>query len=139
MNAYKAGGSRFDQWARAQLGGLSLVDWSWGRIAMTWEIDDRYIMPDGVMFGGFVACVGDHLAGLTTMTVLEAKDDRFRTARLETTFFRPMMKPRARIEGRVVNASKSLIHVEADIFNAEEKLAVRIAATQMRRKEAIKD
>jgi acyl-coenzyme A thioesterase PaaI-like protein len=133
LDAYKAGGSPFNSWAEEKLGRLLLTHWEPGRLAMRWEIDDRFVMPDGVMFGGHVAAVADHVAGLITMTALEANEDRFRTARLETTFFRPVMKPHATIEGRVVNASKTLIHVEADFFNAEGKLAVRIAAAQAKR------
>jgi acyl-coenzyme A thioesterase PaaI-like protein len=65
--------------------------------------------------------------------VLTESGERFRTSKLETNFFRPVIKPHARIEGRVVNSSQTLIHVEADFFNAEDKLAVRINATQVRR------
>lgn len=133
LNGYKAGGSRFNDWARARLGELNLVSWSWGRISMVWEIDDRFVMPDGVMFGGHVASVADHVAGLATMTVLEDSAERFRTSKLETSFFRPVMAPLVKIEGRVVNASKTLIHVEADFLNTEEKLAARMAAVQVRR------
>ena len=100
---------------------------------MRWEIDDRFVMPDGVMFGGHIASVADHVAGLATMTVLNADNERFRTSRLETNYFRPLTMPLATIEGRVVNASKTLIHVEADMLNAQEKLAVRVNAVQVRR------
>lgn len=133
LNGYKAGGSRFNEWAMEKLGDLGLVSWEWGAIAMRWEIDDRWVMPDGVMFGGHIASVADHVAGLTAMTVLEVDAERFRTSRLETNYFRPLMQPSATIEGRVVNASRTLIHVEADFYNAEEKLAVRINAVQVRR------
>lgn len=133
LNAYKAGGSRFNEWAEEKLGRLILTLWEPGRLSMRWEIDDRFVMPDGVMFGGHVAAVADHVAGLVTMTALEANEDRFRTARLETNFFRPVMKPLALIEGRVVNLSKTLIHVEADFRDPEGKLAARIAAAQVKR------
>lgn len=133
LNGYKAGGSRFSEWALEKLGDLRLVSWSWGEIEMRWEIDDRFLMPDGVMFGGHIAAVADHIVGLATMTVLQANEERFRTSRLETNFFRPLTAPFATIDGRVVNASKTLIHVEADIFNADEKRAVRIDAVQVRR------
>lgn len=133
LNGYKAGGSRFNDWARANLGDLNLVSWSFGRISMVWEIDDRFVMPDGVMFGGHVASVADHVAGLVAMTVLEDSAERFRTSKLESNFFRPVMAPLVKIEGRVINASKTLIHVEADFRNAEDKLAVKIAAIQARR------
>ena len=133
LNGYKAGGSRFNDWARERLGELILTDWSWGQIKMRWEIDDRFVMPDGVMFGGHIASVADHVAGLATMTVLTGDKERFRTSRLETNYFRPVTMPLALIEGRVVNASKTLIHVEADFRDGQEKLAVRINAVQVRR------
>ena len=132
-NGYKAGGSRFNDWATEKLGDLFLTDWEWGEIKMRWEIDDRFVMPDGVMFGGHIASVADHVAGLTAMTVLRDVKERFRTSRLETNYFRPLMMPLATIEGRVTNESKSLIHVEADFYNADEKLAVRVNAVQVRR------
>ena len=134
LNGYKSGGSRFNEWSAKTLGDLKLVSWSWGRLSMLWTIDDSWVMPDGVMFGGHVASVADHVAGLISMTVLDDAADRFRTAHLETNYFRPVMKPSATIEARVVNVSKTLITVEADFLNAEAKLAVRMGAVQVRRK-----
>jgi acyl-coenzyme A thioesterase PaaI-like protein len=133
LDGYRRGDSRFNRWAEEKLGRLLLADWAAGRLSMRWEIDDRFVMPDGVMFGGHVAAVGDHVAGLIAMTVLDGDEERFRTSRLETQFFRPVMKPAATIAGRVINASRTLIHVEADFLNAEEKLAARITAAQVRR------
>ncbi len=133
LNGYRAGDSRFNQWAEEKLGALALTDWAWGEIKMRWDIDDRFVMPDGVMFGGHIASVADHVAGLTAMTVLTGDKERFRTSRLETNFFRPLTMPLAMIEGRVTNAAKTLIHVEADFYNADKKLAVRIHAVQVRR------
>ncbi|MEZ5894696.1 MAG: hotdog domain-containing protein, partial [Parvularculaceae bacterium] len=103
LNGYKAGDSRFNHWAREKLGELILTEWSFGAIKMRWEIDDRFVMPDGVMFGGHIASVADHVAGLVTMTVLGDNRERFRTSKLETNYFRPLMMPLATINGRVVN------------------------------------
>ena len=139
LDGYKRGDTRFNKWCEEKLGTFRLLHWEWGKLSMVWEIDDRFLMPDGVMFGGHVAAVADHVAGLAAMTALEAHDDRFRTSRLETNFFRPVMKPKATIEARVVNISKSLIHVEADFLNGEGKLAARVAAVQMKRKEGVRD
>lgn len=137
LDGYRRGDTRFNEWAEKKLGTFRLAHWEWGKLSIDWEIDDRFVMPDGVMFGGHVAAVADHVAGLVTMTVLEANEDRFRTARLETNFFRPIMKPSAMIEARIVNISASLIHAEADFLNADGKLAARIDATQMKRREQI--
>lgn len=133
LNGYREGGSRFNEWARENLGDLVLTDWEWGRIAMRWDIGDRFVMPDGVMFGGHIASVADHVAGLVAMTVLEANEERFRTSKLEVNYFRPVMRPFVEIDAQVVNASKTLIHVEADFMTEEEKLAVRVSAVQVRR------
>ena len=132
LNGYMNGESRFKNWAEERLGMLALTRWSWGQISMDWPVDDRFIMPDGVMFGGHIASVADHVVGLAAMTVLEDETERFRTSKLETNFFRPITKVPISVEGRVVNASKSLIHVEADFLNPEQKLCVRIAAIQVR-------
>lgn len=134
LNAYQSGESKFNAWTRASLGDIALLSWSFGRLTLLWTIDDRFVMPDGVMFGGHVASVSDHIAGLVAMSALDHSADRFRTSRLETQFFRPVMKPKARIEARAINVSKTLIHVEADFFNAEEKLAARMNAVQVRRR-----
>ncbi|MGE0409844.1 MAG: PaaI family thioesterase [Amphiplicatus sp.] len=134
LNGYKAGGSKFHEWVSVHLGDLKLLSWSFGRLSMLWTIDDKFVMPDGVMFGGHIASVADHVAGLVAMSALEANDERFRTSRLEVNFFRPVTKPLLRIEARVVNLSKTLIHVEADFLNAEDKLAARIDAVQVRRR-----
>lgn len=133
LNGYKSGGSRFNEWSREMLGDFTLLSWSWGALLMRWDIDGRFIMPDGVMFGGHIASVADHVAGLAAMTVLADNKERFRTSRLETNYFRPLTAPVAMIEARVTNASKTLIHVEADFRNGEDKLAVRVNAVQVRR------
>ena len=133
LNGYKAGGSRFNDWAEEHLGDFTLTSWEWGAINMQWDIDDRFVMPDGVMFGGHIASVADHVVGLATMTVLTEEKERFRTSRLETNYFRPIIMPVATIEARVTNASKSLVHVEADFYNKDDKLAVRVNAVQVRR------
>ncbi len=133
LNGYKAGGSRFSEWAEEHLGSFMLTHWEWGEVQLQWDIDDRFVMPDGVMFGGHIASVADHVVGLAAMTVLTQDIERFRTSRLETNYFRPLTMPLATIEARVTNASKTLIHVEADFHNADEKLAVRVAAVQVRR------
>ena len=133
LDGLKTGTSRFHEWVRDQLDDLRLTHWEWGAIEADWTITDRFIMPDGVMFGGHIAAVADHVAAIAAMTVLRDSKERFRTSRLETNFFRPLKAPSARILARVTNESKNLIHVEADVLNAHKKLAVRIHAVQVRR------
>ncbi len=136
LNFYQSMESPYYQWALTHIGDLRIVEWDYGRIAMTWDIggpgDENMILHQGFMFGGHVASAADHVASLVTMTVLPTDADRFRTSRLETKFFRPVKAPRMTIEARVLNVSRRLIHVEADVVNPERKLAVRIEASQVR-------
>ncbi|MEM8771555.1 MAG: PaaI family thioesterase [Pseudomonadota bacterium] len=133
LNGYKNGGSRYNEWAEKALGLILLEKWEWGALTFRWEIDERFVMPDGVVFGGHIASVADHIASLAAMSVLTDNRERFRTSQLEVNYFRPLMRPRALIEARVTNASKTLIHIEADLYNADDKLAARIYATEVRR------
>ncbi len=134
LNEYINGDSRAKKWFHERHTDFVLTDWSPGRVSMVWSIGDEFLAPDGVMFGGQIAFVADHVCALAAYTVLGAEDDRFRTSRLETNFFRPLTKCDARIEAQVVNVSKNLIHIEGEIFNAQDKCAARISAVQMRRK-----
>jgi len=133
LGDYLEDDSHYRGWTKANLGDIEMIDWSWGFVNLVWNMDDRLIMPDGVVFGGHIASVGDHLVSLGAMTVLTQNKERFRTAKLEVNFFRPLTKCNAEINVNVINASKNLIHVEADIFNVHNKLAARINAVQMRR------
>lgn len=133
LNGLLNGESNYFHWARQTLGDIRLTDWEWGAASFRWVIEGPQVMPDGVMFGGHIASVADHVASVATMTVLSDVEDRFRTTRLETSYFRPIKAPFATIDARVTNASRRLIHVEADFYNAEEKLAVRVAAVEVRR------
>lgn len=134
LDGYQSGNA-WHGWAKEKLGDIALTEWSYGRAALVWEIDDRFVLMDGVVFGGHIACVADHVAAIVTLTALSEADDRFRTARLETNFFRPVRRPRLMIEARIVNVSSTLIHAEADFTTPEGKRAVRITAVQSRRKE----
>ena len=134
LNDFAAGTSMFHVWAKGALANLVLDEWSYGRLAMTWRVDERFIMPDGIMFGGHIAAVADVIASLAAYTVLEENDDRFRTSQLETSFFRPITKVDHKVEAIVSNVSRSLIHLEATVFTPGAKPAVKIGAVQVKRK-----
>ena len=134
LDSYQSGASKYAQWAKANLGEIRITDWTFGELNLEWELDGRFVMPDGVMFGGHISSVADHVASLGTMTVLSDSRDRFRTSRLETNFFRPMSAAVVTINVRVTNVSARLIHVEADFLDPSEKLLVRIHAMEVRRR-----
>ncbi len=133
LNGVMNGDSPYRIWADEQLALIAIDRWAWGEIDFSWDIDERHIMPDGVMFGGHVASVADYVTSLAAMTVLTEDNQRFRTSHLSVDYFRPVKRPAAMIKGRVTNVSRSLIHVEADVFNEDKKRLVRMSATEVRR------
>lgn len=133
LDAYREGGKGGRaHWAEI-LGTLVVKDWDWGRVEADWKVNTGFDIGDGTIFGGLTAAMADSFLGLTTMTVCAEEDDRFRTVHLRTDFFKPIIGPAVRLEGRVVNKSRQLIHVEAD-FLISGRCAARAAATQVRRK-----
>ncbi|GAB4522577.1 MAG: hypothetical protein Tsb0010_06820 [Parvularculaceae bacterium] len=133
LDALREGGDGFRAHWAAALGGLVIRDWRWGRIEADWAVNTEFDIGDGTIFGGLTAAMADSFLGLTAMTVCAEEDDRFRTSHLRTDFFKPIVGPTVRLDGRVVNKSRQLIHVEAD-FLINGRCAVRAAATQVRRK-----
>lgn len=106
-----------------------LKSWEAGRVYTEWEIDSRMLNSRGDLMGGVYGVLGDAVLGLTAMTVLEG-NEFFKTADLRISFFRPISKGIIRIEGIVVNRSRSLIHLEATFKNEEDKLLAKALAVQ---------
>lgn len=114
---------------RLRLGRLS--SWRTGFVEKEWTVDRDFCTGQGTahqaLFGGYVAALADQVLTFAAMTV--ADDDHFfRTSGLQISFFRPISRGVLRIEGRVVNGSRSLLHVEADFFLDDGKLAAKASA-----------
>ncbi|MEL7028675.1 MAG: PaaI family thioesterase [Pseudomonadota bacterium] len=116
------------------LGAGELSSWSEGVVKARWRINETFRLPDGSMFGGYIAALADQILALATFSVLPEDDDRFRTANLQTNFFRPLTGEWMNVEARVVNVSRRLIHVEGDFMNEDGKVAAHCTAVQSRRK-----
>jgi len=118
-----------------QLLGLGrLKRWSEGYVEKEWKVDPGFCIADGtehqVLFGGYLAAMADQILTLTAMTVMD-DDHFFRTSDLQVSFFRPITDGVVRIEGRVVNRSRTLVHVEAEFYRDDEKLAAKASAVQV--------
>jgi len=120
-------------WEQKRFPGFRLLEWSYGLVRFEWAVGDDWLNPDDTMFGGHVASSADHVASVTAMSALTDEAERFRTSRLSVDMFRPVTRPRVEIEGRALNVSKQLIHIEADYRTPEGKLAARMTALQVLR------
>ncbi|MEM1103452.1 MAG: PaaI family thioesterase [Pseudomonadota bacterium] len=118
----------------AALGEGRLTDWGHGWVKGRWQINPDFYLPDKTVFGGYIAALADHLLAIVAFTVLEENTERFRTANLQTTFFRPLTGEAVDLEARVINVSRRLINVEGDFLNGDGKIAARCSAAQSRRR-----
>lgn len=118
-----------------QLLGLGrLKRWSEGYIEKEWKVDPGFCTGDGtehqVLFGGYLAALADQVLTFAAMTVMD-DDHYFRTSELRVSFFRPITDGAVRIEGRVVNRSRTLVHVEAEFYRDDGKLAAKATGVQL--------
>ncbi len=106
-----------------------LKSWEPGSVNAEWTVDPRMLNSRGELMGGFYGILADALLALAAMTVLN-NDEFFKTSDLRVSFFRPIVKGVIKIEGRVINQSKSMIHLEGVFTNDQGKMLAKATATQ---------
>ena len=132
LNTYQTGESDNVKWAQAVVGRCEILDWKWGEAQIRWTPDQKNILPDGIIFGGHIAAVSDHVGFMGVATVMEDDNEGFRTTQLQSNYFRPVSPEPTMINVRVGNVSRSFVHVDVDIMTPDNKLAVRSLVIQNR-------
>ncbi|HEX4302250.1 MAG TPA: PaaI family thioesterase [Rhizomicrobium sp.] len=108
-----------------------LDEWRPGFAAKRWALAPEMLLPDGTMFGGYLAALADQILALAAMTVMPA-DKTFRTINLGLQFLRLGRAHPLRIEGRVTAQTRTLTTVEADFLReADRELIARATAQQL--------
>lgn len=109
------------------LGLGTLVEWQPGYARKLWPVDPRFFSVSDV-FGGYLAALADQMFALSSLSLLE-DGQMLRTTSLVVDFFRPVTAGELVIEGRVIDRSKSLIHVEVTFKNDSDQLAAKAKGT----------
>ncbi len=73
------------------------ASWSPGQIVALTDLDREMTLPSGIVFGGYIACLVDHFAGLAMLTVLP-DGASFVTATLEVRYQAPLRQGRVRVQ-----------------------------------------
>ena len=117
---------RFPPPATAQLLGAELVSESPsdGTIEMAFNPNASMLNPAGVVQGGIVAAMLDDtmapaLISLTGGKVMPSSVD------LNVSFSRPVKPGRVIAKGRVVNRGRSIVFLEAELFDSDGRLLAR--------------
>jgi uncharacterized protein (TIGR00369 family) len=106
--------------------------WGHGRVGLEMDLPADLTLTPGVIFGGYLTCLVDHLASLVMMTVLP--DGTFvLTASLSTDFAGPVIPGPVRIEAEVVELGRRLATVEI-VFSQAGRVTTRAKAEQVIRR-----
>ena len=99
-----------------------------GRIEIAFHPNETMLNPRGTIQGGFVAAMlddtmGPALVSMTGGTIAPSSID------INVSFVRPVKPGRVIGKGRVVNKGRSIIFLEAELFDLDGKLLARATSS----------
>jgi len=102
--------------------GLPLAgSWEDKTIRCQWEAHDHVHQDAGMVFGGYLSVLADHIAASTMMTILQ-DNEIFFTKKLEIEYKKPIRTGTVDIEGTVIEQSDSNALVEVSLKNPKGDL-----------------
>jgi uncharacterized protein (TIGR00369 family) len=101
-----------------------------GEVVVELETQARHRHEGGVVQGGIITAVADAAMGMTLLTV-QPPEMANTTIELKINFMRPVVEGRIRAVGRVVEARRTLLFSEADVFDSRNRLVARASSTCM--------
>ena len=112
--------------------GMSLiaVHQSEKTIRMAFDVSDSFANPTGAIQGGFVSAMLDEamstcciIASNVTMTAP--------TLEMKTSYLRPLFPGHAEVEARIIKWGKSAAFMEAEAFDADDRMVAKATATAL--------
>lgn len=103
--------------------------WSPGLIVCETHFDEAVTLTPGVVFGGWIACLSDHFAGLVMLSALP-DGYGFLTAGLTTSYHAPLVPGAVRIETELTTCTTRLAVAEVR-FEQDGRLASRTIVEQI--------
>jgi uncharacterized protein (TIGR00369 family) len=102
--------------------GITVTTVEAGHVVLEFEASEKHHQPNGVVQGGVLTAIADAAMGMAGMTVQEIGWANT-TIELKINFIRPVIRGRVKAEGKVVQAGKTVLFLEASVTNEEGKLA----------------
>lgn len=106
-----AGGTPDDAPAARTLRLPPATSWSPGLVVCETRLGEEITLTPGVVFGGWIACLSDHFAGLVMLSALP-DGYGFLTAGLTTTYHAPLVPGPVRIETELTTCTTRLAVAE---------------------------
>lgn len=111
-----------------RLGGLD--DWGEGWVRKSWAPRPELSLPDGTLFGGYLAALADQVLAFAAMSVAP-EDVAFRTTNLQLHFVRVTSAQPLTIEAHVVAQTRQLITARAEFRRVDGELIAEATAQQL--------
>ena len=99
-----------------------------GRIEIAFHPNETMLNPRGAVQGGFVAAMLDDTMGPAFVSMTGGKEAPV-TVDMNVSFMRPVLPERVIGRGRVINRTKSLVFLEAELFDLSGNLLARATSS----------
>ena len=94
------------------------TEWSYGLLISEFTPQPDALVEADVVFGGYIACLVDHFAGLAMYTIAQSDNEPFRTSELSVSFLRPLRQQQTRVEARVATQADGYAICEVQLLQA---------------------
>jgi len=128
LELFKSGEGHPARGGWAEPYGIEVVHVDEGHVVLQFEASEKHHQPNGVVQGGVLTAIADAAMGMAGMTVQEVGWANT-TIELKINFIRPVVRGLVSAEGKVVQAGKTVIFLEAEVKNEEGKLAALATST----------
>jgi uncharacterized protein (TIGR00369 family) len=122
LEVFKSGEGHPARGGWAEPYGIQVAFVEEGHVVLQFEASEKHHQPNGVVQGGVLTAIADAAMGMAGMTVQEVGWANT-TIELKINFIRPVIRGLVRAEGKVVQAGKTVIFLEAEVTNEHGKLA----------------
>ena len=108
--------------------GAELLGLDVGRCIASLAVKKEHLQQDGVVHAGVLTTLADHAAG-TAASTLMGPDQRVVSVEFKVHLLRPALPPRLRAEATVLKPGRSLVVVESEIRDSQDRLVAKLLGT----------
>lgn len=101
-----------------------------GRVKMEFKVESYMLNPLGIMHGGIMATILDEVMGSVSFTL--GRTNGFATINMNVDFLKPAKSGDIIwAEGTIVRAGKSVLHIKAELYNAQNHLLAKATSNMI--------
>lgn len=112
-------------WLKAQV-----IEVNEGHVKMSFKVEKYMLNPIGIMHGGIMATILDEVMGAASFTL--GRPNGYSTINMNIDYLNPAKAGDIITgEGHVVRAGKTILHIKAKLFSAENKLLAKATSNMI--------